>query len=437
MLPNIGWFDIGLSVLYLVVIYFFAFRYQQKKVETNLVYRYYLLGLSAKIIGAISFVLISIYYYNGGDTFVYFKIAERVRTHLQVDFSETINLLFTSYEDLGSLDYNPFGKGDIYERNSTWVFVRIIFVFNVLGFGSYLVSSILIGVFSFFGVWLGYFSISRLYSKSSKLLLVPFFLIPTATIWSSGLLRDTIVIGAFGVLLYSCSNLFIYKTHLFWNTIITVLGGALLLFLKPIFFVILFPCLMIWALLYFVIHVASSTNKTMVIVAVLSITVGFGYVLNETVLINNSNYQFGNLMHTLKGFQTIHPDYPNAKSIYAVSEMEYTPLGLFFKIPEALQVTFFRPYLWEVSSFSMLVAGIESLLLLIFSLIVLFAFRLMAFKIIIQNKEIVFLLLLALSYAVLTGLSASNFGALSRFKIPAVLSLSVALILIYDNKKAD
>ena len=175
----------------------------------------------------------------------------------------------------------------------------------------------------------------------------------------------------------------------------------------------------------------------MVIVAVLSITVGFGYVLNETVLINNSNYQFGNLMHTLKGFQTIHPDYPNAKSIYAVSEMEYTPLGLFFKIPEALQVTFFRPYLWEVSSFSMLVAGIESLLLLIFSLIVLFAFRLMAFKIIIQNKEIVFLLLLALSYAVLTGLSASNFGALSRFKIPAVLSLSVALILIYDNKKAD
>lgn len=64
VIPNIGLFDLGLGLIYLFLIYFFAFRYQQKKILINPEYRYFLFGLSTKIVGSIAFVLISLYYYQ-------------------------------------------------------------------------------------------------------------------------------------------------------------------------------------------------------------------------------------------------------------------------------------------------------------------------------------------------------------------------------------
>ena len=176
LLPNIGLFDIGLSLVYLVIIYFFAFLYQQKKKETNPEYKYFLIGLSAKVVGSISFVLISLYYYQKGDTFLYFQIAEDLRTHLFIDFKKTIGTFLTSYANLDSVNFNPLEKYNYYyERTSNWDFGRLVFLFNLISFGSYLVCSILMAVVSFLGLWLGYKTMCRLYKKATKLFMIPFF----------------------------------------------------------------------------------------------------------------------------------------------------------------------------------------------------------------------------------------------------------------------
>ena len=73
MLPNIGLFDVVLGFMFLILIYFFAFLYKSYKIESNPEYRYFLAGLTAKLIGGIGFALFSIYYYKGGDTFVFFN----------------------------------------------------------------------------------------------------------------------------------------------------------------------------------------------------------------------------------------------------------------------------------------------------------------------------------------------------------------------------
>ena len=72
-LPNIGLFDLGLGVTYLFLIYFFAFRFQRSKVEMNKNYRFFLIGLSSKIIGSLCFIGISLFYYEKGDTFFVFS----------------------------------------------------------------------------------------------------------------------------------------------------------------------------------------------------------------------------------------------------------------------------------------------------------------------------------------------------------------------------
>ncbi|MDG1475818.1 MAG: hypothetical protein P8Q14_01595, partial [Vicingaceae bacterium] len=183
-LPNIGLFDVGLSLFYLAIIYFFAARYQKSKIKSNPEYRYFLFGLSTKVVGSIAFVIISLYYYQKGDTFLYFQIGEDLRNHLFINLKETLSTFFTSYSGLGGLEFNPLEKYNYYyERTSNWDFGRLVFIFNFMSFGSYLVSSILMAVVSFLGLWMGYRTMNKMYKSASKLMFIPFFLIPTAIIW--------------------------------------------------------------------------------------------------------------------------------------------------------------------------------------------------------------------------------------------------------------
>jgi hypothetical protein len=437
IVPNIGMFDICLGLIYLIVIYFVAYRYQQRKIKSHPEYRYFLWGISAKVLGGISFALTYIYFYKGGDTFLYFKIAENIREHFSVNVIESFNLLITSFQDLDALDYNPFGKGNhYYERNTTWIFARFLFIVNVLSFGSYLVSSIMLSIISFIGLWLGFIAISRLYPIARKMMFIPFFLIPTAMFWSSGILRDTLVISVFGLLLYSCSNFFVHKKRRFTNAIISLAGLLVLLFLKPISLFILTPCLIVWGLSYLIKRKFSLQKKLIIILLCIMLTSCVGYFVNKTVLIKNSKYQVEHLMSTLKGFQTIHPDYPIPESVYSLGEMDYTFKGVFFKIHQAINVTFFRPYFWEVGSIGTLIAAIESFLLPLFLILILISVKGRILKPIIINKDVIFLLLFSITYAAVTGLSAYNFGALTRFKIPSVLFFCIALIIIYQNNKS-
>jgi hypothetical protein len=113
--------------------------------------------------------------------------------------------------------------------------------------------------------------------------------------------------------------------------------------------------------------------------------------------------------------------------------MEMSPKGIFKKIPSAIEVTFFRPYPWEVRNASTLLGAIEGMILLIFTLWLIVKLKLNFFKIIINNKDVLFLMIFALIFAVVVGISSYNFGALSRYKMPAQMFFVIALTLIYSK----
>jgi hypothetical protein len=53
MIPTIGFLDITLGFLFLLNIYFCAFRFQKSKIQKNDTYRFLIWELTAKIIGDI------------------------------------------------------------------------------------------------------------------------------------------------------------------------------------------------------------------------------------------------------------------------------------------------------------------------------------------------------------------------------------------------
>ena len=52
---------------------------------------------------------------------------------------------------------------------------------------------------------------------------------------------------------------------------------------------------------------------------------------------------------------------------YTLGDFDYSPSGMIRKIPLAINVSLFRPYLWEVKNPVMLLSAIESLVFLLFT----------------------------------------------------------------------
>jgi hypothetical protein len=115
-----------------------------------------------------------------------------------------------------------------------------------------------------------------------------------------------------------------------------------------------------------------------------------------------------------------------------LGELDGTIESLIWLAPAAINVTMFRPYLWEVKNPLMVIAAIESLFTLLFTLYVLFKVRQRIFKYV-QTPEVVFGLIFSIAFAFGVGISTYNFGSLARYKIPFFpFYFSMLSIILYQ-----
>jgi len=124
-----------------------------------------------------------------------------------------------------------------------------------------------------------------------------------------------------------------------------------------------------------------------------------------------------------------------AGSGYALGELDGTFTSMIRLAPQAINVSLFRPYLWEVKNPLMLISALESFLFLIFTGYVLYTVR-GKLRLAFGNPDVIFGLVFALSFAFAVGVSTFNFGTLVRYKIPLLPFYLMALVVMlnYRNK---
>ncbi|HYM93839.1 MAG TPA: hypothetical protein VET23_06855, partial [Chitinophagaceae bacterium] len=119
-------------------------------------------------------------------------------------------------------------------------------------------------------------------------------------------------------------------------------------------------------------------------------------------------------------------------SAYSLGQFDPTIGGMLTKFPLAINVTFFRPYLWESKKIIVLFSAIEALVFLFVTLKVVFSLGIgKILKAINQDPTIQFCLIFSMIFAFSVGISSNNFGTLSRYKIPCLPFYALALILTY------
>ena len=121
---------------------------------------------------------------------------------------------------------------------------------------------------------------------------------------------------------------------------------------------------------------------------------------------------------------------------YDLGDFSPTIGGMLSKMPAAVNVTLFRPYIWETRKIIVFLTAIEALLFLFATLKILFVIGIKkTWSTIGGDPTIQFCLIFSIIFAFAVGISSYNFGALSRYKIPCVPFYAMALILIYYKNR--
>lgn len=174
---NIEIWEFLLTPLYLLIP--LAFTLLIPKREDR---KWFAIGMSARILGALLYTAIYLFYYAGGDTIAYYATALPFVNMILTDPTVGIDLLFSEYS---IENYNRFNSNTgypihyIYMELNTYMVSRLIVPFLLLSFKSYLLTSILIASISFFGPWKLYQLFKTLAPGSQNIALTSTLLFPS------------------------------------------------------------------------------------------------------------------------------------------------------------------------------------------------------------------------------------------------------------------
>jgi hypothetical protein len=287
-----------------------------------------------------------------------------------------------------------------------------------LFFNSYLAMCLAFSFFALAGTIRLYKLFLHYFPKMHREIALATLFLPSACYWSSGFLKDSICFGAIGFLLYGLFNFAIRRksqlTSIFWIGI-----SIYLLYTTKVYILLaLIPGISFWLFSEVSTRIKALALKrvvtfTSLIVAGIGAYMFVNYLTSDAAL---SRFSMDNILETSDYSRRIFERRADEGSSFQFGTTNPVLLLL-----NGLVTTFFRPFPWEVNSFIVLFSALESLAFLAL-LIYLF-----------YNKGIgkpvrkIFdtpLLILSLSFAVVfamsVGVSTTNFGSLSRYKIPCL-----------------
>jgi hypothetical protein len=429
-----------------------------------------------KLIASAIVGLVYTFYYSGADFLSYFSDSSVLIHNLLTNDHQQFSVWSGSFED-SSLAY------------SSKVMIVLNAGIQLFSFGNLYVHFLFFCFFSFIGL-IALLKILAIHFPDKKHLILPLFFIPGVLFWGSAPLKEAIIVGAAGLLIY-LTDFGLRKKYSFVQVLFAAIFVLLLFTIKMYVFLALAPALIcnfivshtsnkLWILKYLGVFFAFNLiavwfaflNPDLNILKQLSdkqakaISEAKGGVFlvndkhfisvdyeNEKAMLkkqNDSTYKIVNgssyLMWDLNNmadttFVTNSNDSSKYIVIYKIKPANsIIPLkriapavGVYIMYaPTAFLNTLIHPTLFEIKSWFHLFCAIENLGVMFLFLICIFFFDRKVF----EKKEIIFFCFtFSIIVFVIIGTTIPAIGAIVRYRTTALLMLVIACFLLTDQEK--
>ena len=384
------------------------------------------------IIGFILYLIYTLYYpdRSTADIFRYFD-----------DSKFMFNAIFTNpkyyFQMLLGINDNNAEIINYYKQMNNWyrqyesiiyndnhLVIRLNAFLRIFSFGYYNVHSVFMNFISLIGLLSIYKAFSSFLKSNSIYLIVAVFLMPSVLFWSSGVLKEGLMLFFLGVLILNYFKMFYEKPNY----------KAIAYFLTSLFFLLFLKIYVLIALIpgmiaYFWVEKTKNKNILFKYFAVISILFICAIFLEYILPQINPFQLLANKQDNFLGLSK----YMNSGSIIYIPILKPNVFSLLKISPIAFINTFFRPHIFEAKSLMILLAALENLIIICFLILSIIFFD----KKNINLNFLLFSTTFVLILFVLIGLIVPVMGAIVRYKVPALPFLICIFIILIDKEKVN
>ena len=429
--------DIIIFPVFLLLLYFF-FRNIRNGYDDPILRKYHRQAFWIKIFGCVAFVLYNVYipvdsiglYHQEGNN-IY---------HLILKDFENVKILFQSGKNFDLALVKDPGNTGYFANDANFMVIRLDALFSFITFGSYPAISLIFAAIAFSGLWKLFLFFYEQYPKMHKRFAVAILFFPTVVFWSSGVLKDTLCIAAIGWITYALYEMLCRKKAILKNLLILFVFGYLLAIVKVYILLAYVPFFVLFIILKNIGGVKNNFLRYLLAPSLIVLSIFAFTKLLDTFTNELGAYAVSDVTQSItnlnKGLEQRTGQDDAASNFNLGAPFDGSFRGLVKLAPYAIGATFFRPFIWETTKVSQLLAALESLILMFFTLYILLKAGIVTcIKLILTDPLIMYCFLFSLVFALFVGASTLNFGTLVRYKIPCLPFYAISLFLIFEKVK--
>jgi hypothetical protein len=429
--------DFLLLPVYLYIFYIIIKRKSIQFTEADM-RKYFITAFYLRMAGAVAYSFLVQYYYGYGDSFTFYEGSNFFMEQLGNDLGN-IQYFFASPAETQawfksiSDDSNLVGYIGI---GSSLMVMKIATFFSVLSFNKFLIIALFFGLFSFAGQWKLFLVFNDiLKSRNRKILAYLVLYTPSLWFWGSGILKDSICLGATGFVISILYTFFAKKKVSISNILLLAFMIFILSSIKSYISFILFFSILIMLGFIFLNSIKNIILKIgfflFSILILLLILISFDFTEQIKAIAEETAQQVNSYK---TNYENMQEQEENSKAGYDAGEVAPSIGGIILQSPRLIFTTLFRPFIWESRKIIMLFSALESLFLFLCTLYLFYKTRVVGFfRIVFSNRYAFLCFTISLLFALLIGLTTFNFGTMSRYKIILMPFYYFMLVYVYTQ----
>ncbi len=375
-----------------------------------------------------------IVYRGGGDSIGYWDGAVKLNNLFWVDPFAYFREIFSEPVYGGHMkSFNSitgFPDARIYGEASSFFVSKVGSIFTFFTFKGYLLISLIFSYITTNASW-KLFELVRSYKlHSDRTLALAFLFIPSLSFWCGGISKDSIIWFS---LCYFLVNLYRILSPEYKSSFLNWLSILICLYVMYrvrtfMILVALAPLLFAYSARVKRVYFDNSLKRISIRIVVFIITMSGLVVFMQSSVADEY----------IEEAAIINDDMTNNKNYgsnkYDLGVTDYSPAGMIKAAPASIVAGFYRPFIWESLSASLILNGFESLLLIYLTFKFLFSGALRKkIKRIRGHEFLIFAFFFSIILAYFAGFTSILFGVLVRFKAPLIPFLIVILTAHWQN----